>query len=177
MNKLGLVLTGLYCTISVLVAKAQVSQEISQEADLPLDSLLSHGTLHEAGLLRPIISLAIVIGLIYLTAFVYRRLSKFNTSRLSDNLKKVALNKFKIISSQPLGANKMLHVVEINGKYLVLGSTANSINLIKEFDKNSIEKTDKSDNETENTILPNFSEENWVSDLIEKYEDGGEDEK
>jgi len=175
MKKIGLVLTGLYLSVSAV--SAEVVSGMNQEADMPLDSLLSHGTLNEAGIIRPLISLAIVIGLIYLTAFIYKRLSRFNATKFSKE-NKPDLNKFKLVSSQPLGANKTLHVVEINGKYLVLGSTANSINLIKEFDKAAVDNPTSLTSKTLNEAC-GADESDWVSEMLDKYndKDGGENEK
>lgn len=174
MKKLGLVLAGLYCSVISVLAE-ETNTALSPAEDMPLDSMLSHGTMYEAGIIRPIISLAIVIGLIYITAFVYKKLSGFNEKKFIKESGKLDLNKFKLISSQPLGANKTLHVVEINGKYLVLGSTTNSISLIKEFDKASIEHTPSLQsnsfaNETQETSS------DWMADILNKY-NGEENEK
>ncbi len=128
--------------ISGSTAFAEVTKNAAQGTsveDIPLDNVLSQGTIYQGGMLRAVISLFIVIGLIYLTAWAYKRLNIFNADNLAKPGKKVNANKFNLISTQALGANKNLHVVEINGKYLVIGSTQNNISLIKEFDKNLVE--------------------------------------
>ncbi len=167
MKKVILLLMGLYFT-----SFTEFAYGLNADFDRPIKELLRHGVLFESSVLRSIISLIIVIGLIYLTAFVYKRLNKFN-AKLAGDKNKAQLNKFKIISSQSLGANKNLHVVEINGKYLVLGSTANNITLIKEFDKNKIENR-------EPEFLNGSAQSDCsdlISELMEKYDNGGEDDK
>lgn len=167
MKKVILLLMGLYFT-----SFTELAYGLNADFDRPIKELLRHGVLYESSVLRSIISLIIVIGLIYLTAFFYKRLNKFN-AKLAGDKNKAQLNKFKIISSQSLGANKNLHVVEINGKYLVLGSTANNITLIKEFDKNKIENREPEflNGSTQNDCS------DLISELMEKYDNGGEDDK
>ncbi len=164
MNKLGLVVLSLYCFLNSKFAVAAVSaqSEITQQ-DVALENILSHGTINEGGVLRAAISLLIVILLIYMTAWIYKKLNVFNFSKFTANDKQLDINKFKLISTQSLGANKNLHVVEINGKYLVIGSTPNSINLIKEFDKNTPLECNQ------------YTEKIVVDDLLDKYKGNDED--
>ncbi len=161
MKNLGLIIINMF--VLALPVIAEVDDTFG--SDMPLDNILSHGTMHETDVLRALLSLLIVIGLIYLTAWMYKKLNIFNSSKLVKNDKSLNLNKFKVISTQSLGANKNLHVVEINGKYLVLGSTANSINLIKEFDK---ELTSVSHPEE-------YGNDLIVEELLNKYEEEKKD--
>ena len=163
MKKYELVLLSLY--ISAMSVSAQAA-EPDFVSDMPLESLLSQGTVHEGGFVRALISLLIVIALIYFTAWVYKKLNLFNNSKLVKDSSKLGMNKFKVISSQSLGANRNLHVVEINGKYLVLGSTQNNISLIKEFDKNLIESKNAG-----SIVEISKQDEVWMNDLMDKYED------
>ena len=139
--------------------------------DAPLESMLSSGTIHEGGILRSLISLGIVIGLIYLTAWLYKKLNGFNSQKFTKEIENLGLNKFKVIASQSLGSQKNLHVVEINGKYLVLGSTPNSINLLKEFDKNLTDLKSSLDiaDDAFEKINKNKKQDNWMSDMVNKY--------
>lgn len=162
MSKIKLVLSGLFFLTRHCKAFA-LDQDLP--IDTPLENVLSQGVIYEGGILRAILSLLIVIGLIYLTAWAYKRLNIFNTSKLVKTQQQTGMNKFKVISSQSLGANKNLHVVEINGKYLVLGSTQNNISLIKEFDKILIESAESkisAAQEADNDIM---------KDLLDKYGD------
>ena len=75
-----------------------------------------------------IFGLFLVIGLIYLTGILYKKLSKIKLSDESDDKYNI-----QIITSTALGQNKNLFVVKINSKYCLLGATQNSITLIKDL--------------------------------------------
>ncbi len=134
--------------------------------DAPLESMLSQGTIHQGGVLRSIISLLIVVGLIYLTAWLYKKLNKFNVQNFTKDTTSSMLNKFKIHSSQTLGANKNLYVVEINDKYLVLGSTPNNISLLKEFDKKDVDAQYIKNNAQSETTK---ERDVWINNIENKY--------
>ena len=88
------------------------------------------------GISHIILSTLIMVVLIYVMAIAYHKLSAFNNKKFSSaDDKLLNMNKFKLVNSMTLGANKSLHVVEINNKFLVVGSTPTSISLLKEFDK------------------------------------------
>lgn len=87
---------------------------------------------YEPNMLGVFFSLVIVICLIYATGIAYQKLIKMNPRALKPD-GGMGKNEFNIISTKSLGRDKHLHVVEINDKFLVLGSTASSINLLKEF--------------------------------------------
>lgn len=82
--------------------------------------------------------LIVVIFLIYLTAFFYQKLISLGTKLNKKNLNLPDVNKIKIESSTPLGQGRNLHIIQVNGKTLLLGETANQINLVCEFDKNEV---------------------------------------
>ena len=82
-------------------------------------------------------ALVFVIFLILLTGWIYMKLKKINPEQLlSGNFKKLDRNNFKIISSLQLGAGKSIHLIEINNKQLIVGTTSNSVNLLAEMEKN-----------------------------------------
>lgn len=88
-------------------------------------------------ILQAFISLALVIGLIYLSAYVYKKLTNVASKKINNTKNDIIdKNKLNIISSLPLGSNKSLCVVEINGKTLLLGVCEQSISLIKELNLN-----------------------------------------
>lgn len=88
-----------------------------------------------------VISTVIMIFIIYAVAIVYQKLNLFNSKRFAgQDDKAFNLNKLKIVNCMSLGPNKAVHIVEVNDKYLVLGSTQTNINLLKEFDKNQLNK-------------------------------------
>lgn len=84
-------------------------------------------------------ALLLVIALIYVTGWLYSKLSGINSIKFSKTDKELMnLNKFKIISTLALGQHRNLHVVEVNGKFMVIGATAQNISILKEFDKNDL---------------------------------------
>ena len=157
MKKFELVLLSV-CTF-VMASLNAMASEPDFINDAPLESVLSHGTIHEGGILRSIVSLTVVVGMIYLTAWLYKKLNKFNNQKFTNDNQTLDVNKFKIVSSQTLGMNRGLYVVEINGKYLVLGATQSNISLLKEFDKKEIDIDSNKNNK----------KEEWMSDLVGKY--------
>ncbi|MCE5284776.1 MAG: flagellar biosynthetic protein FliO [Pelosinus sp.] len=70
-----------------------------------------------------LIVFAVVLGLAYLT-------SQFFGRKIGKNM--VAANA-QVLNTLPLGQNCAVYVVEIAGKYLILGVTNNQINLLQEI--------------------------------------------
>ena len=112
-----------------------------------------------------IVSMVIVIGMIYLTGFVYTKLSRYNQSKLGRRDRDFfEANKFQVLSSMPLGQNKNLYAVEINGKVLVVGVTAQNISLLKEFDDESVDtKSIKA-----NDFIDDFNEDEEIEETAGK---------
>src|SRR5574344_1830801 len=102
-------------------------------------------TVETPGVLHIIIALILVIALMYVTSGIYMKLNLINKKSFSKLDKQLGeLNKFKIISTLPLGQNRNIHIIEVNNKYLMIGSTSSNISLIKEFDKADLLKVMKS---------------------------------
>ncbi len=81
-----------------------------------------------------IFGLFLVIGLIYLTGILYKKLSKIKLSDESDDKYDI-----QIVSSTSLGQNKNLFVVKIKSKCCLLGATQNNITLIKDLGEDNEE--------------------------------------
>ena len=77
-----------------------------------------------------LLGLFFVIGLVYLTGFIYQKLTKV---KISD----VEVDKYKpeIISTTSLGQNKQIHVVKVMNDYILIGSTQNNISFLKNQDR------------------------------------------
>lgn len=131
---------------------------------------------HEAGmpsLLHLVVSMILVIGLIYLTGWIYAKLNVVNR----DKLNKISSEnsdgyKFKVLQSMPLGQQRYIYSVEMNGKVLLIGSTPSHINLLKEFDgnvvsTNKISDTDKQFDDSEDSSQNQKSIN--IDDLYRKY--------
>ncbi len=107
---------------------------LSDEA-IKLENLKTH---NEPTFFGAVFSLIAVLGLIYLVSFLYQKLTVFN-EKITNGKEKLEANKFKIISTTPIGQGKFLHVVEVNNKFLALGSTPNNISFLREFSKEEVE--------------------------------------
>lgn len=109
-------------------------------------------------------SLSLVLPLIFIVAWIYSKVKGINPATiLSGNFAQKELNKFNIVSSSTLGQGKDIHLVEINGKQLVIGSTANNINLLTEIPPEFF-YSDKQ----ENKIQPGFNTD--IKELKEAME-------
>lgn len=73
--------------------------------------------------------LFLVIGPVYLTAFIYQKLLKIKLS--TDTINN---NVFKVFATIPSGQNKNPHIVKVNNEFILIGSTQNSITHIKDLD-------------------------------------------
>lgn len=157
MNKYtSLVLSVFFLAQKAFGAVETVSPELQQ-------SLKTNA--HEPGALSIIFSLIVVIGLIYLTGVIYSKLNLVGVKTIKEQLKNQDINKATVISTTQIGQGRNLHVIEIDGKRLLIGSTQNSINLIKELEfKASETKSIKS------TSLNEESEKINEEILIEEQE-------
>jgi len=119
-------------------------------------------------------SLFIVIVLIFIFGWAYNRLKEINPALLlSGKQYDKKANRFNLISTASLGQGKSIHLVEINGKRLILGSTANNVNLLSELPDelksfNDDASQQDSENQQDNTAdAQNY--ENGYSDLYKEY--------
>ena len=78
-----------------------------------------------------LLTFAIVIGLAYFA-------SRFVGQKMRN---KLAVGNHKIVATLPLGTNRAVYIVEIAGKFLILGVTDHTINVLQEItDIGEIEK-------------------------------------
>ena len=109
--------------------------------------------------LRAISSLFVVLLLILAFAWVYARVKGINpTAILTGKFSEKDLNKFNVLSTSTLGQGKDIHLVEINGKQLVIGSTNNNINLLTEIPSEEIEKLKEKRHQTQNDENTNIDD-------------------
>lgn len=86
-------------------------------------------------------SLSIVLFLILTAAWIYAKLKGLNPAAvLTGNFAEKDLNNFNVLTSSSLGQGKNIHLVEINGKQLVVGSTSSNVNLLTEISSEDIRK-------------------------------------
>jgi len=84
-------------------------------------------------------SLFFVILLVIIFGWFYAKLKNVDpASLLAGKFSDKYPNKFNILSTATLGQGKNIHLIEINGKYLVIGSTINNISLLTELSSDKI---------------------------------------
>ena len=86
--------------------------------------------IHEPNITSTVICLLIVICMIYITAIIYTKLSKFSLNTAKKQLKEENDTNVTVLSTKHLGNNKVLHVIEIAGNRLLIGATQNSLQLL-----------------------------------------------
>lgn len=99
--------------------------------------------------LRSLTGLSVVLLLIFVFAWLYAKFKGINPSAiLTGKFSEKDLNRFNILSTSTLGQGKDIHLVEINGKQLVIGSTASNVNLLTEISTEEVEKLKAKKHET-----------------------------
>ena len=78
-----------------------------------------------------LVSLVFVIFLIYVTGILYTKLNKVGVKTVRNELKESSDIKPVVLSTTPIGHDKSLLVIEINGEKLLIGVSQNSVSLIK----------------------------------------------
>ena len=118
-----------------------ITSGMSYAVELPsvMKQTMAQDPIGMPGMVNLVLSMVIVIALIYATGWIYTKLNIIN----KDKLKKITSSqndkeRFSVLQSMPLGQQRHLYSIEMNGKILLIGSTPSHINLIKEFDKNEI---------------------------------------
>lgn len=125
------------------------------------NSLKTHSS--EPGIFTIVIALLFVICLIYITGLIYSKLNLVGANTVKKQLKNYDLSKVIVLSTTQLGMNRNLHVIEINGKRLLVGATQHCVNLIKELGGDEeIEPVAVKPDENEIEIVEDF-------DLHKKY--------
>lgn len=102
----------------------------------------------EPNLISVFFSLLFVIMLAPLLALAYKKLRGVKSlSRFAGKLGTKDSDQFNLLTSTSLGQGKNVHLIEINGKKLVVGSTDSNINLLTEipeeesFDESAIDES------------------------------------
>lgn len=108
---------------------------------------------HEPSMISVIFSLIFVVLLIYLTGIIYTKLNKVGFKTLKRQQGEFANSHVSVVSTTQLGNNKTLHVVELDGKRMLIGASSSTIQLIK--DLGSINSGDL-DEEYSHIEIPNI---------------------
>lgn len=88
---------------------------------------------HEPSMISVVLSLVFVVLLIYLTGIIYAKLNKVGFKTLKRQQGDFAKSHVSVVSTTQLGNNKTLHVVELDGKRMLIGASASTIQLIKDL--------------------------------------------
>ena len=85
--------------------------------------------IYEPNYFSMILGLFVVVIMIYLTGYLYQKMTKINL-KSNDEF----INKAQIISTTSLGQGKSLHVIKIGEKSCLIGSTQNNITFLKDIE-------------------------------------------
>lgn len=107
----------------------------------------------EPSLISLFFSLLFVILLIYATGIVYAKLNKLGLKTLKKQIGDNSKSQVSVVSTTVLGGNKTLHVVELDGKRMLIGASTSSIHLIKDLGTCS---TDIEEGEYSKIEIPNI---------------------
>ena len=88
---------------------------------------------HEPSIVSVAFSLLIVIVLIYITGIIYAKLNKTGFKVLNKSHSSFEKSQIAVLSTTQLGNNKTLHVVELDGKRMLIGAATGAIQLIKDL--------------------------------------------
>lgn len=117
-------------TICFLLNSMVFAQATSEE----IKEVLSKNT-YEPNYFSMILGLFLVVAMIYVTGFLYQKLTKINMKP-----KDAHLNKAQIISTTSLGQGRNLHVIKIGQSTCLIGSTQNNITYIKDIELVDVDK-------------------------------------
>lgn len=99
-----------------------------------------------------ILKLAVVLALAYGTILALKSLSAKRDSFGRTN------GELKVTDTVKLSQTNSLHVVDFNGKRLLVGSSAGQVNLLREFDGEAAEQTETIESPAEQPTESRFSE-------------------
>ena len=171
-----------------LASAAQASSVTTTDT---VNTVATQSVGQEPNFISMIFSLVFVILLIYATGILYTKLNKFGVKALKRQVGDNSDSQVAVISTTPLGANKTLHVVELGGKRMLIGASANSIHLIKDlgnYPPCEIEEGEYSKIEIPNIRIPKIeipkieipgftkvvSRDKKVEDIVEEPKDNDE---
>lgn len=155
MNKIYQYSLGVFCWLSAACCQAAEMFEVLPDLPDPLayavqpasastvsgnasaKVLAEQSVGHEPSLISVLLSLLFVVLLIYVTGILFAKLNKVGFKTLKQQQGEFAKSQVSVISTTQLGANKTLHVVELDGKRMLIGASASAIQLIKDLGSSS----------------------------------------
>lgn len=160
--------------VSILVILGSVNSSFAVEIPSVMKQTMAQDPIGMPSLLNLVVSMVVVIGLIYVTGWIYAKLNVVNREKLAKLDKNAESQKFTVLQTMPLGQQRHIYSIEMNGKILLVGSTPSHINLIKEFDKNNnLNDSMTVLDETKHTSCFDVAEDNKktidIDELYKKY--------
>lgn len=116
----------IYVMVSSLCMNSAFADSVTENINSSLKS-----SSYEPNYFSILLSLVFVIFLIYVTGILYTKLNKVGVKTVRNELKEASDIKPVVLSTTPIGHDKSLQVVEINGEKLLIGVSQNSVSLIK----------------------------------------------
>lgn len=172
MDKFLLYSTGVFCWLNATIACAAEKFDVLPDLPDPLAyavqpaeastisgdgvALGAQSIGHEPSIISVVTSLIFVILLIYVTGIIYARLNRSGFNTIKKQQGDFAKSYVSVLSTTQLGTNKTLHVVELDGKRMLIGASSGAIQLIKDLGSvnNSEEEEEYSHIEIPNIKIP-----------------------
>ncbi|MBU2179250.1 MAG: flagellar biosynthetic protein FliO [Gammaproteobacteria bacterium] len=114
----------LVVALSTVLAAAASFEGIAQQTATAVAKETAKVPAAIPGIGQIVISLALVIGLVLLLAFVYKKMQ----------LKMPGSKHFRVVATLNVGTRERLLVIEMQGKQRVIGVTANNVNFLFELE-------------------------------------------
>ena len=127
---------GFLCGFQICYAgvDSQKTETPSQNKDSEFAFEVGEKSSTDINYLSVISSLLTVILLILLFAWVYKKFVGVSAEKLlSGKIKEAKENSISVLTTTPIGQNKFLHLIEVKGQKLLIGSTSNDIVMLKEI--------------------------------------------
>lgn len=115
------------------ISPNQLKQTNKKQPD-SLNNVNLNSSKQEPNLVTLTGALFFVIFLILIFGWLYAKLQRINLNKVFEGkFETTDADSLKILSTVSLGQGKTVHLMEVNGKKFVIGSTANNINLIADL--------------------------------------------
>ena len=114
-----------------------ISASFAQDEEL---SKALNNSNYEPSYIGMLFGLFLVIALVYLTGFIYKKLTKIKLESSGDDKYSI-----QVVTSTALGQNKNLFVVKVNNSYSLIGATQNNITYIKDLGEDNENQNRKKD--------------------------------
>lgn len=126
----------IYVMVSLLCMNCALADSVTENINSSLKA-----SSYEPNYFSILLSLVFVLFLIYVTGILYTKLNKVGVKTVRNELKEASDIKPVVLSTTPVGHDKSLQVVEIDGEKLLIGVAQGSINLIKTLGHTKREET------------------------------------